>query len=492
MVGGLTELDGCAQAELVRAGDISPLELVEAAVTALERIDEVLNVVVHPRYEQACAEAGALTRARNRRGGDRLRPFLGVPVLVKDLDGTTAGDPYHAGSEHLRRARVVARTDSHLQARLKAGGMIVLGRTNTPELGLLPTTEPRLHGPTRNPWHTSRSSGGSSGGSSAAVAARTVAIAHAGDGAGSLRIPASACGLVGLVPSRGRTSVGPDSGEAWGGFMRRHVVTRSVRDTAAVLDLVHGWAPGDPYTAPTPGRPFLDEVGADPGRRRIGVLGAPSAPDVRVHPDCQAALSRAAGLLEGAGHEVTALDGWFVPEPDQRVFAGHFATCFAVFAADEVAALGRLAGTPVTSETVEPLTWSLARAGQRVSARRYLHALDEVRRGSRLVSAWWEQGNDLLLTPTMPAPPAPLGALDPVDGDPRVALARAGALATFTAPFSVSGQPSISLPLHWNAEGLPVGVQLVAAYGREDVLLQVAAQLEAVQPWADRVPPVHA
>jgi amidase len=484
MGGGLADLDGIGQAALVRTGEVSALELVDAAIAALERVDPILNVLVHRRYEHARREAAA---ARPGSG-----PLAGVPIVVKDLDGTTAGDPYLAGSEHLRRAGHVAGADSNLQARLRAAGMIVLGRTNTPELGLLPTTEPLASGPTRNPWHTSRSSGGSSGGSAAAVAARAVPIGHAGDGGGSIRIPASACGLVGLLPSRGRTSLGPEVGETWGGFVRHHVVTRSVRDSAAVLDAVHGWLPGDPYGAPTPARPFAHEVGADAGRRRIGVLTTPPTPGVEVHPECRAAVERAAGLLRRAGHEVVAVEDWLLPEPDRTRFVEHFGVAFLVFAAAEVANLGRLAGIPAGPETVEPLTWALAEAGRSVTAAAYLATMDELNRGARRIAAWWSAGNDLLLTPTMPVPPLPLGWFDAPADDPWRALARAAEVVTFTAPFNVTGQPAVSLPLHWSADGLPVGVQLVAAYGREDVLLQVAGQLEALQPWEGRVPPVHA
>jgi amidase len=477
----LTDLDGVAQADLVRTGEISAGELVDAAIAALEHVDPVLNAVIHPRYERARAEAAA----------GPTGPFAGVPIVVKDLDGAQAGEPYHAGSAHLQRAGHTAGHDSHVHRRLRAAGMIVLGRTNTPELGLLPTTEPAASGPTRNPWNPGRSAGGSSGGSAAAVAARAVAIAHAGDGGGSIRIPASACGLVGLAPSRGRTSLGPEVAESWGGLVRRHVVTRSVRDTAAVLDLLHGWEAGDPYTAPTPLRPFAAEVGADPGRLRVGVLCDPANPGVEVDAECRAAAAGTAALLEEAGHHVEVLDTWIVPEPDRSAFVGHFLTAFLAFAADEVANLGRLAGRPVAAGSVESLTWALAEAGRAVTAADYLHAADELARGARRVASWWAAGGDVLVTPTMPVVPIPLGRLDATAEDPWPALTLAADLVSFTAPFNVTGQPAVSLPLHWSADGLPVGVQLVGAYGREDLLLRVAAQLEERRPWRDRVPPLH-
>ena len=323
------------------------------------------------------------------------------------------------------------------------------------------------------------------------MAARAVAIAHAGDGGGSIRIPASACGLVGLLPSRGRTSLGPDVAEGWGGWVRRHVVTRSVRDSATVLDAVHGWQPGDPYGAPTPTRPFAREVGVDPGRRRIGVLTAAGSPGVEIHPDCLAALDGAGALLRSAGHEVVPVERWLLPAPDQEAFALDVGSTFLAFAADEVDTLGRLTGVPVEPDTVEPLTWALAEAGRQITAAGYLGARTRMSRACRQIAAWWADGHDLLVIPTLPAPPPPLGWCTADPGDPWPALARAAEMASFTAPFNVTGQPAISLPLHWTADGLPVGVQLVAAYGREDLLLRVAAQLEALQPWSGRVPPVH-
>src|SRR2546427_2545055 len=292
----LAVLDATAQAELVRQRKVSPRELVDAAVARIERLNPKLNAVVTQRFEKARAEAAAPDLPAG--------PFRGVPFLLKDLICHSAGDPYHAGMRLLRELGWIERYDTHLAARFRAAGFVFLGRTNVPELGPAPTTEPVAYGPTRNPWDTSRSPGGSSGGSAAAVAAGLVPVAHANDGGGSIRIPSSECGLVGLKPSRGRTSLGPDAGEGWGGLSVEHVVARSVRDTAAVLDAVAGYLPGDPYTAPPPARPFRDEAGGPPGRLRVGLLVKAPAGQAEVHPECATAARETARLLESLGHRV--------------------------------------------------------------------------------------------------------------------------------------------------------------------------------------------
>src|SRR3989442_4431365 len=277
----LAILDATAQAELVRRGDLSPSALVDAAIARIEAVNPKLNAVIIPLFEKARAQAAAPDLPRG--------PFRGVPFLLKDLLAYSAGDPHHMGTRRLKQAGFVAPHDSNTAARLRAAGFVFLGKTNTPEIGTLPTTEPDAYGPTRNPWDPSRSTGGSSGGSAASVAAGLVPAAHANDRGGSIRIPASECGLVGLKPSRGRTSLGPDAGESWAGAVAEHVVTRSVRDTAALLDAVTGPMPGDPYFAPPPARPFAAEVGRDPGRLRIGVLARVPGDAFGLHPDCAAA-----------------------------------------------------------------------------------------------------------------------------------------------------------------------------------------------------------
>ena len=484
MTDELAQMDAVAQAALVRDGEATPLELVDAAIARIEAVNPQLNAVIHERFEQARAEAaGPLPDG----------PFRGVPMVVKDLDGMTAGDPYHAGTAHLKQLGYVGDHDSHLQARFKAAGLVVVGKTNTPELGLVVTTEPAAYGPTRNPWDPTRSTGGSSGGSAAAVASGMVPIGHAGDGGGSIRIPASECGLVGLFPSRGRHSIGPEQGEAWGGLVRRLAVTRSVRDAAVALDAVSGWMPGDPYTAPTPSRPFADELGVEPPRLRIGIRTQAGDPSVVTHPDCVAAAEHAAALLASLGHDVSPAQHELLDDHEaQARFTTHFLNAFAVWTATELEDLGEMTGVAVTEDGVEPGTWALAEMGRQVSGVQFQQALDHFSIFTRRMEQWWADGNDLLLTPTITEPPPELGQFTSTAENPLNGLFRASPMVQFTVPFNVTGQPAISLPLFWNDAGLPIGVQLVAAYGREDLLVQVAAQLEAAQPWADRRPPIFA
>jgi amidase len=486
MTDDLAVLDATAQAALVRDGSVTPRELVDAALARIDVVNPQLNAVIHRRDEHARDEADA----RPPEG-----PFRGVPILVKDLDGTLADEPLHLGNRMLRDLGHVADHDSYLFARLRAAGCVVVGKTNTPELGLLPTTESLAYGPTRNPWDLTRSPGGSSGGSAAAVAAGMVPFAHAGDGGGSIRIPASACGLFGLKPTRGRVSLGPDDGEGWAGLVARHVVTRSVRDSAAALDVIAGAMPGDPYAAAPPARPFLDEVGTEPGKLRIGVRSATPAGLAEVDPACTDALDGAAALLASLGHELEPA----APEPfDDLALLVHFTTVLAASTAYDLRKLGAIAGREVTAADVEPVTWAQAELGRTITADAYLEAVESLRAWTRRMAEWWEPsdrrhdatgGFDLLLTPTMARPPAPLGEIRGDDADG--AILAATPYAAFTLPFNVTGQPAMSVPLHWS-DGLPIGVQLVAATGREDVLLRVAAQLEGARPWRGRRPPVHA
>jgi amidase len=480
MTTDLARADATAQAELVRSGAAHPTELVDAAIARIAAVDPQLHAVIHERYAAARDEAaGPLPDG----------PFRGVPLLVKDLDGSMAGMPEHLGNRLLREIGHAGTGDSHLFAALRRAGFVVVGKTNTPEFGLLPTTEPLAYGPTRNPWDTTRSPGGSSGGSAAAVASGMVPVAHAGDGGGSIRTPAAHCGLVGLKPARGRVSLGPERGEVWAGLVARHVLTRSVRDTAAVLDAVCGPTPGDPYTAPPPARPFLAEVGADPGRLRIGVRTDTPGGLAAVDPACVAAVEDAARLLESLGHQVEPASPATLDEPG---LLEAFTTILITGVVHDVQALATVAGRPVTADDVEPLTWVQYEMGLAVTAGQYVDALDLAHRWSRGVVGWWSEGFDLLLTPTCAEPPPLLGDVVGPPDNPFRGLERAVPFATFAAPFNVTGQPAVSLPLHWSAAGLPIGVQLVADQWREDVLLRVAAQLEAARPWADRVPPVHA
>ncbi len=475
----ILDLDACGQARALADGTLKASELVEAAIGRIERLDPELNAVIHPQFDRAREEA-----ARS----PLPDPFHGVPILLKDLGAYLAGDPAHSGMSALKQAGWTEPGSSHFAARLRGAGLVSLGRTNTPELGLLPTTEPLAYGATRNPWNLGHSAGGSSGGSASAVAAGMVAAAHASDGGGSIRIPAAHCGLVGLKPSRGRASFGPGLGERWMGASNEGFVTHSVRDTAALLDVVAGAEPGDPYTAPPPLRPYAEEVGVDPGRLRIGVM-ARGPRDVELHPECAAAARETARRLEALGHH---LEESHPPALDDSEAVAAFVTVITSCTAFALDATGAKLGRVLAEEDVEPLTWAMAQLGRQHSAAKLLAAQDFNHGHSRRVAGWWSDGFDLLLTPTTGEPPPPLGAFDPAPGNPLQGFARAARFAMFTSSFNVTGQPAVSLPMHWSEEGLPVGIQLVAAYGREDLLLQVAAQLEAAHPWRDRRPPVHA
>jgi amidase len=461
--------DATAQAELVATGQVSARELAEAAMERIEEVDGEINAVIHRRFERALAEIEA---------GLPDGPFSGVPFLVKDLFADTAGDPAHHGNRALKDAGYTAKSDSWLTARLRAAGFALLGRTNTPEFGLVPVTEPAAYGACRNPYNLDHSPGGSSGGSAAAVAAGMVAVAHASDGGGSIRIPASMCGLVGLKPSRGRTTLGPDRDES--GLSVQLVVSRSVRDTAALLDVMRGPGPGDMVVAPPPDRPYAEEVGAPTGRLRVGLMTfSPAGP---LHPDCEAAVRGAGRLLEELGHAVSE------DHPDIDAEAGRrFGTRWVVNARLSVIGLGEQLGREVTAEDVEPLTWAMASVGDAVSAVEYARAVTASAAFTRRLASWWVD-HDLLVTPTLGEPPPRIGELEPPADDPFSTQPRTGTLVPFTTHFNVTGQPAVSLPLHVSDAGLPIGVQLVAAYGREDVLIRVASQLEQAAPWSGRRP----
>jgi amidase len=476
----LANLDAIAQAELVRRGDATPLELVDAAIARIEKLNPELGAVIHTRFEAARADAASRALPDG--------PFRGVPFLMKDLGGPSAGDPFHSGMAFLKRAGWRAKQDAYVTAKLRASGVVIVGRTNTPELGLLPTTEPAAYGPTRNPWDPTRSAGGSSGGSAAAVAAGLVPAAHSSDGGGSIRIPAAHCGLVGLKPSRGRLSFGPDLGERWNGFSAEGVVTRTVRDTAALVDAMAGAMPGDPYTAPPLARPLRDEVGADPGRLRVGLM-ARGPREMALHPDCARAARDTAALLESLGHRVEEAH----PEAlDDIGFTLSFVTIVASNTARALETWSESVGQPIGADDVEPLTWALAEAGRRLSAANLLGALQRVHALSRRMAAWWESGFDLLLTPTCAEPPPALGAFAASADNPTAGYMRAAPFGAFTSAFNATGQPAVSLPLAVAGDGLPIGVQLVARAGGEAVLVRVAAQLEAAQPWHGRRPALHA
>ena len=468
-------LDATAQAGLVARREVSPVELLDAAIERIEALDPQLNAVVIRWFDHArTVAAGPLPDG----------PFRGVPFLLKDLWATYAGQPISNGCAPLAAALAVSEIDTTLVERFKAAGLVTAGRTNSPELGSLPTTEPLAWGPTHNPWDLTRTPGGSSGGSAAAVAAGLVPIAHASDGGGSIRIPASCCGLVGLKPTQGRITLGPVRDES--NLSVELCVSRSVRDTARLLDFVRGPGVGDTVIAPPPVRPYVDELGADPGRLRIGLLdhrpdGAP------VHDECAAAVRAAAELLESLGHDV---EPGYPAVLSDRSFASRFGAMWSTNMAVSARRIAAILGRDLEPGDLEPVNQAQVDWAGNVSGVDYALALAANVAFRRAVQQWWADGWDLLLTPTAAEPPPPLGTFANDPSNPMAPMARAGRFVPFTPPFNASGQPAISLPLYWTADGLPIGIQLVAAYGREDVLLRVAAQLEQAAPWCDRHPPL--
>jgi len=469
--------DATALAGLVASGEVSPVELTEAAIARIEGIDPALNAVIHRSFDSAVDQA----KSADLPDG----PFRGVPFLLKDLWPTSAGDPFHCGVAGLKAAGYVHPTDANLVRRYREAGLVLVGRTNTPELGLVATTEPLSYGPTHNPWAPQRGPGGSSGGAAAAVAAGMVPAANASDGGGSIRIPAAMCGLVGLKPSRGRVSMGPMQDE-WG-LSVQHVVCHTVRDCAGLLDISARPFPGDGVIAPAPDRPYTRVVGADPGRLRIGLLDHALYTDT--DPDCSAAARIGAQLLTEVGHDVS--EG----HPDALMIGPELGEVFtnqwAVNCRANLSALGALLGRELTEADVEPGTWMLAEMGSALDALTIVRGASLQARFRRDMAAWWADGHDLLITPTTAARAPLLGDLVGTASEPLRAFSRSAPYATFTSPFNVTGQPAISLPLHHDRDGLPLGVQLVAAYGREDLLVAVATQLEEAVDWASVRAPLH-
>jgi amidase len=471
----LAFLDATAQAELVRRKEVKAIELVEAAIERIERLNTTLNAVVTPMYEEARkAVSEPLPEG----------PFAGVPYLLKDLLASYAGVRFTEGSAFL--ADHVPDHDSELVVRLKRAGLIVVGKTNTPEFGLLPTTEPRLFGPTHNPWDTSRTPGGSSGGSAAAVAVGIVPMAHGNDGGGSVRIPASCCGLLGLKPTRGRNPLGPDLGDLFGGLVAEHAITRSVRDSAALLDATSGPDIGDPYWAPPPQRPFLQEVGADTGRLRIAFT-TQAATDAEVHPDCVAAVQDAAALCADLGHEVEEA----APAIDGQMLTEAFMTLWSAGCAFTMDGMAFSTGRAATEDQFEPLTWALAQMGRGRTASAYLIAVTVLQTIARSIARFFAD-HDIWLTPTLAEPPVPLGTFDSPPGNPLQGFIRSAAFVPFTPICNATGQPAMSVPLYWNSEGLPIGTHFIGRFGDEATLFRLAAQLEEARPWAERRPPVSA
>ncbi len=469
--------DATAQADLVRRKQVKPIELVDAAIDRIERLNPTLNAVVTPMYDEARkAAAGPLPDG----------PFTGVPFLLKDLLAEYAGVRFTEASAFLRDN--VSPHDSELVARHKRAGLIVVGKTNTPEFGIVPTTEPHLFGPTHNPWDTDRTPGGSSGGSAAAVAAGIVAMAHGNDGGGSIRIPASCCGLFGLKPTRGRNPLGPDYGDMFTGLVSEHALTRSVRDSAALLDATSGPDLGDPYVAPPPERPFLQEVERPPKADKLRIaFTTQAATGATVHPDCVAAVKDAAALCTDLGHEVVEA----TPDIDGQAFVHDFITIWSAGTAWTIDYWARKNGRTPAPEHFEPLTWGLYQMGRSYTAPAYLLAVENVQRMSRTIARFFVD-YDVWLTPTLGEPPVPLGTFDSPADNPLQGFTRAAAFVPFTPICNATGQPAMSVPLFWTDDGLPVGSHFVGRFGDEATLFRLAAQLEQARPWADRRPPVSA
>ncbi len=476
----LNILDAIAQAELIRRREASPLELVDAAIQRIQNLNPQLNAVVWERFEKARDEA----RSASLPNG----PFRGVPFLTKDLGCTTVAEPDSGGSRFLKENSYVASVTTELARRIKAAGFINLGRTNTPEFGAVATTEPLAWGPTRNPWDVTRTPGGSSGGSAAAVASGMVPVAHGSDGGGSIRLPAAACGLVGLKPTRGRINIWPST-EWLTPVSVQGFLTRTVRDLAACMDFASGSLPGDPMPPPAPARSYSSEVGADPGKLRIGLWNRlPATVDGSLHPECQAAIDQAGKLLESLGHHVelahpAILDDPKTPSIFSRIWPVRLLSALEYFERK----LGKKAGP----DNLDPDTLFWLDRARGVTASEYMVALEDMDAFTRAFAGWWGKdggGYDVLVTPATGIVAPKLGAL----GLDSSRLKTSMLWWPFTSFFNLAGQPAISLPLHSSEEGLPVGVQLGAAWAREDVLIRLAAQLEEARPWSARFPPVHA
>jgi amidase len=473
----LANFDAIAQAGLVASGELSATELLEAAIVRLEAA-RGLNAVIADLFDRGRLQAAALDASGAARNG-QAGPLAGVPFLLKDLGASLAGAPEAMGSRALRTH--VAAESAWIVDRYLAAGLVVFGKTNTPEWGNHCTTEPSLFGPTVNPWAPSITPGGSSGGSAAAVAAGVVPAASGGDGTGSIRVPASCCGLVGLKPRRGRTSFAPGAGHGLEGLVNEHALARTVRDSAALLDAVAGSAPGDPYTAPTPNMPFLQAITQQPAAQRILIATASPFPGPTTHPEVIAAVERTGALLEGLGHVVEP----GAPTIDADAVADAIAVLHNVSNAQlHALATAHLCREPHEDE-FEASTWVMVREGFTTTGVAYAAAIGAVHAQTRRFVAGMSDG-DVLLAPTLLTPPPPYALLDQPRGTTRAFFDVEFATTGWTSLANVTGWAAISLPLGVTADGLPIGVQLMAQ--DESILLQLAAQLETAAPWTDRWP----
>jgi amidase len=466
----VTELAG-----LVRAGELSARELVDAALERIDAVQPQVNAFVDVDHDGARAAADAIAP------GD-ARPFAGVPIAIKNNRAVT-GLRLTAGAELM--GDFAPRHDHNVTRRLRAAGFVVVGTTALPEWGILPVTEGRRQGPTRNPWDRERTPGGSSGGSAAAVAAGMVPLAHGNDGGGSLRIPAACCGLVGLKPQRGRVSLAPDAGENF--LVQDGVLTRTVAETALLLDVLAGPEPGDASWAPPPPEPFARSAARDPGRLRIGVTTVMPLLEAELDAGCERAARDAAALLAGLGHDVEEVQ----PPWHRPGLLALFTDAFGPAICTSIAAAGRLAGRAPRAQDMEPLSWELWQTSKRVDAVEAATAVQELQAFARAITRW-AAPYDALLTPALAQPPLAIGVLDPCGPDPAGTFERSGHFTPYTAISNVTGSPAISLPLYAREDGLPLAVQLIGRPAQEGALLALAAQVEAAAPWAGRRPPLAA
>jgi Asp-tRNA(Asn)/Glu-tRNA(Gln) amidotransferase A subunit family amidase len=463
--------DALELAERVRNGDVTPEELLDAAIARVEARNPDLNAVVLPFYDEARAAIAE---------GLPDGPLRGVPFLLKDLHLHLAGARLSFGSRFFKD--FVSDHDSEIVARYKRAGLVVFGRTASPEFGLSSATESTLYGQTRNPWNLAHTAGGSSGGAAAAVAAGIIPSANASDGGGSIRIPAACCGLFGLKPTRARTPLGPDQGDGWSGMSTVHALTRSVRDSAALLDATHGPDVGDPYWAPPPARPFLEEVGAPPGRLRIA-LQTEAFNGVATHPDCVAAAEDAARLCEELGHELSQVrlpvDGEALGEATRVIVASSLRSTLE----DRAKAIGR----EFTEDDIEWITFVMATSVKELGVAAYPRSLRVIHAAGRQVARFLQQ-YDVLLTPTMATPPLELGKVSLANPDLGEFATNLTLTTGYTQLFNASGNPAMSVPLFWNTAGLPIGVQFAGRFGDEATLFRLAAQLENARPWSAQRP----
>jgi Asp-tRNA(Asn)/Glu-tRNA(Gln) amidotransferase A subunit family amidase len=464
------KLDAISLAGLIAKRQVSAEEVLETAIARAEQVNPAINAIVHKQYEQARKTVAA---------GLPEGPLKGVPYLLKDLAFFKTGEPVSFGSSLFKD--FVADHDTAYVTRCKKAGLVFIGRSSSPEFGLNPNTEPRLYGSCHNPWNLEYSPGGSSGGAAAAVSAGILPVAHATDGGGSIRIPAAQCGLFGLKPSRGRVSMAPDAGEGWGGLSAAHVVSRSVRDSALMLDCTAGLEPGDPYAAPTHERPFLEAVTRPPRKLRIALM-LKDHRGAKLHPECLEAVQRAAKLCVGLGHMVEEAD----PNLDMVALRPMNARISATNIARSFNMRWKALGREPNADDVEAVTWAVYQRGLKVSGVEYVEAIAAVHAAGRKMAAFL-RSYDVILSTTVAGPPPKLGYFDQ-NGDVQTFTERVTEYLSVTPLHNATGTPAMSVPLHWTADGLPVGVHFAGRYGEEATLLALAAELETAQPWFDRVP----